>query len=75
MNRNGLEPAMTREEEAEAVARAFHESYERQAPAHGYTTRERSRKSWRDVPADNKQLMIAVARDLLDRGIIRFGRA
>lgn len=56
---------------AESIAKAFHESYERQAPEHGYQTRERSAVPWEDVPADNKSLMIAVVSDLLARDVIR----
>jgi hypothetical protein len=57
--------------QAERIARAFHESYERQAPEFGYRTREASAKPWEDVPADNKALMIAVVTDLLSRAVIR----
>jgi hypothetical protein len=58
-------------EQVNAVARAFHESYERQAPEYGYKTREASSVPWSDVPADNKHLMQAVVLDLLRRGVIR----
>lgn len=46
---------------AEALARLFHETYERLAPDHGYRTREASAVPWADVPSANKSLMIAVA--------------
>jgi hypothetical protein len=55
---------------AQTIAKAFHESYERQAPLFGYQTRQASAVDWADVPADNKRLMMAVVNDLLDRGII-----
>ena len=55
---------------AEQIAQEFHESYERQALDHGYRTREASAKPWADVPPQNKQLMIAVVQDLLDRSVI-----
>lgn len=55
---------------AERIAIAFHESYERQAPAFGYKTRKESAVPWRDVPEANKKLMIAVAQDLLDQKVI-----
>jgi hypothetical protein len=58
---------------AEATARAFHECYERRAPVHGWETQERSRKAWDDVPEENRSLMIAVAQELLDDGVIRCG--
>lgn len=45
----------------EAVARYFHEEYERLAPSFGYKTREATAVPWEDVPADNKALMVAVA--------------
>lgn len=51
---------------AETLARRFHETYERLAPAHGYQTREASAKPWADVPAQNRSLMVAVAGELLD---------
>lgn len=56
--------------EAEEIARAFHESYERLAPEFNYKTRERSAIPWDDVPENNKDLMIAVALDLLESGVI-----
>lgn len=61
------------ETEAEQIARAFHESYERLAPAHGYETREATAVPWPDVPEPNRSLMIAVAEDLLDRGVVTKG--
>lgn len=57
----------------DAIARAFHESYERQAPDHGYRTREASAKPWSEVPMANKALMISVVRDLIERGVIAPG--
>jgi hypothetical protein len=57
--------------DAERVAKAFHESYERQAPSVGYETREASAVPWEEVPEQNRTLMIKVAADLLNRGIIR----
>lgn len=59
----------------EKIAQAFHESYERQASAHSYETRKSSAVPWDDVPANNKALMMAVVRDLFDRGIIDTGPA
>lgn len=58
---------------AEAIAKAFHETYERLAPDHGYETREASAKPWKEVPEDNRNLMIAVVEELLDTGIIVAG--
>lgn len=59
--------------DAEAVARAFHETYELLAPEHGYKTREASAVPWSKVPEQNKGLMIEVARTLLDRDKIALG--
>jgi len=58
---------------AAAVAQAFHESYERLAPEHGYETREASAKPWEDVPEQNRGLMIATVQALLDGGVIAIG--
>lgn len=49
---------------AEALAKRFHETYERLAPAYGYKTREASAVPWDDVPKTNKDLMIAVCREI-----------
>lgn len=51
----------------EAVAKAFHEAYERLAPRYGYQTRHESRVPWAEVPASNRALMIATAREVLIR--------
>jgi hypothetical protein len=49
---------------AEALARRFHETYERLAPKYGYETREASAKPWEQVPKNNRQLMIAVCAEV-----------
>ena len=51
--------------QAEQLAELFHETYERLAPSFGYETRKESSVPWSDVPANNKSLMIAVAREVL----------
>jgi hypothetical protein len=56
---------------AEAIAREFHETYERLAPTVGYQTRKRSAVPWGEVPHDNKTLMVKVAQELLDRGVLK----
>jgi hypothetical protein len=48
----------------EELARNFHEIYERLAPKFSYKTREASAVPWEDVPENNKQLMIAVCKEL-----------
>lgn len=60
---------------AESIARAFHETYERLAPEHGWETQQRSRTSWEDVPEENKRLMVATAQHLLDKHVIVEGAA
>lgn len=56
--------------DAERIAQAFHETYERLAPAHHYETRKASAVPWEDVPEQNRNLMVAVVSDLLDRRVI-----
>lgn len=46
---------------SEELARLFHETYERLAPTFGYETRKGTAVPWEQVPARNKNLMIAVA--------------
>lgn len=50
---------------AKKLARLFHETYEKLAPSFNYETRLKSRKPWKDVPKNNKDLMIAVADEVL----------
>jgi hypothetical protein len=50
----------------EKLAELFHSTYERLAPSFGYKTREASAKPWADVPEDNKALMVAVCREILE---------
>ena len=50
---------------AEALAKFFHETYERLAPEYGYETREESAVSWENVPKQNKSLMIATSKEVL----------
>lgn len=51
----------------EALAKLFHENYERLAPGFGYKTREASAKPWEEVPENNRKLMIAVAGEVLTK--------
>lgn len=55
---------------AEVVARLFHERYEFRAPEFAYATREGSAVPWEVVPTQNKLLMVQVALDLVNRGVI-----
>jgi hypothetical protein len=59
--------------EAERIAKFFHQAYERRAPDHGYETRQESAVEWEDVPEANRGLMVAVAGELLERGVIVAG--
>lgn len=59
-----------RELDAEEIAHEFHATYERLAPRFGYKTREASAVDWRDVPEQNRNLMISVVHDLLRRTVI-----
>lgn len=52
--------------EAEDVAKLFHETYERLAPAFGYKTRKDTAVKWDELPARNKNLMIATCRTVLN---------
>lgn len=54
----------------QALAKRFHETYERLAPSFSYQTREASAVPWEQVPTNNKHLMIAVCRELLQGGVI-----
>jgi hypothetical protein len=51
-------------ETPEALARQFHEAYERLAPAFGYETRKESAKPWDEVPENNRRLMTAVCAEV-----------
>jgi len=61
----------TRAVTPEEMARAFHEAYEEFAPSFGYRTRAASAVPWKDLPADNKALMIATVRNvLIEQGLV-----
>lgn len=49
-----------------AVAEMFHDAYERLAPDFGYETREASAKPWNEVPEQNRELMVATVKSVLD---------
>jgi hypothetical protein len=59
-----------RTHDAERVAKAFHKTYERLAPRHGYETREASRVPWNKLPPENRKLMIETVRTLAEDGVI-----
>lgn len=56
--------------DGEALARRFHESYERLAPRFGYQTRRDSAKPWEAVPQQNRDLMTAVCEELLAQALV-----
>lgn len=51
--------------EAAELARKFHEAYERLAPQFEYETRRESAVPWEDVPEANRNLMVAVAAEII----------
>jgi hypothetical protein len=53
--------------DAEMLARRFHETYERVAPAFGYSTRPETAVPWEQVPEQNRRLMIAVCQQLISK--------
>jgi hypothetical protein len=68
------EPTGDRAALVEALARRFHETYERLAPEHGWQTQESTRaKPWEEVPAHNRELMLATISALLNDGSIEVG--
>jgi hypothetical protein len=68
------EPVGDRAALVEALARRFHDTYERLAPEHGWQTQESTRaKPWQDVPRHNRELMLATIAALLDDGTIGVG--
>jgi hypothetical protein len=64
------DPEVGSVEKAEEIARIFHRTYEEQAPAHGYETREASAKPWEQVPENNRALMVATV-----HGVLNYQRA
>jgi DNA-binding transcriptional ArsR family regulator len=60
--------------DAERIAKAFHDKYEELAPDHGYETRPESRKEWGEVPEQNKGLMVAVVEELIEEDVIQVGQ-
>jgi hypothetical protein len=50
---------------ATELARRFHATYERLAPAYGYSTRAETSVAWEDLPKANKHLMVATAEMVL----------
>lgn len=59
-----------RAQQAEVVARRFHEVYETLAPHYGYETRPESAVPWEKVPENNQSLMRATVAQLLYEGVI-----
>lgn len=59
----------------ERIAAAFHDSYERLAPAFGYDTREASKLPWPQLNLQMRGLMCEVIRDLIGKGFIEPGPA
>jgi hypothetical protein len=55
--------------DAEALAKRFHETYERLAPQYAYKTQVSSAVDWTEVPRNNKLLMIAVCAEILAENV------
>ncbi len=52
--------------DAERIARWFHAAYETHAPSHGYETRTETAVPWDDLPDNNRSLMLATVREVVD---------
>lgn len=68
-------PDVTDAEEAAAfedIAKLFHQTYERLAPDFGYETRRESAVPWEAVPENNRKLMTATVRGVVDELERRF---
>ena len=50
----------------ETLAKRFHTWYESLASKYGYKTRKKSAVPWSEVPKNNRDLMTAVCRQILD---------
>ena len=57
----------------ERIAKRFHEVYEMLSPDYGYETRRESAVKWEQVPANNRALMTATVKRLLDENSIIAG--
>lgn len=56
-------------DKSESIAKAFHDTYERLAPSFGYSTRKSSAVPWEEVPDNNKALMIATVREVMNSSL------
>lgn len=56
-------------DKSESIAKAFHNTYERLAPSFGYSTRKSSAVPWEEVPDNNKALMIATVREVMNSSL------
>ena len=57
-------------DDIEFIASMFHKTYEAKAHEHNYTTRKSSAVDWKDVPENNRNLMMDTVRHLLETGVI-----
>ena len=62
IERVGAEVLLSADDVAIDLAHDFHLRYEEMAPEFGYVTNPRTAVPWEDLPADNKALMLAVAK-------------
>lgn len=69
-------PPISTADLAEAIARHFHDTYERLGPSFGWETQESARdKDFDELPQSNRDLMIATITELLEGGAIEAGPA
>lgn len=57
-------------EDADRIAKEFHDAYESIAPLFGYVTAAESAVPWDEVPQSNKNVVIATVKYLVDGGVI-----
>jgi len=60
-------------ENVHRIAAQFHEVYEAQAAAIGWSTQETTRVAFDDLPLGNKLTMLATVGSLIGRGVIAIG--
>ena len=59
----------TKEITSDDLAKFFHDTYERLAPEYSYKTKKETAVDWDKVPENNKNLMKAVAQEVIDKFI------
>lgn len=62
-------------EDALRIAQEMHDSYERQAPVFGAMPPGTQSRPWVVMPESYRQVMVAVASDLMERKVIAVGHS